>query len=573
MRLKASFFRFALAVLAFLAPLAVLFTLMPAIINAEPVKKRLLKELREWTGSEVTLAGPVAIESFGSLSLRAHDIAFDGAKMLPSLKRIEAGQLVARLSWASLFSGKLEFDKIKVYDARIVTEPLDRAGLEHAVRLVLTGSKRSSFSDFVLSAAKIEMLAAGGHASEMIELGYLSADLDRPRRRVSLKGEFGWRGEAIDFRMKARAKPGAGDIAALGSFRLGLSGNGAAARELGAPFASLIQGATHLSGEFDVTSQRLELRETEFQSGLGRATGDLAVSRTPNGPQIEGSLAVAELDLNRLWRDDADAKLLSTLFGAESVDLRFSADRIRWRGLTTGAAAFTLTGKAGRLVSEIAHLDLLGGSLLGHAEAEFADGLTRVRTRLTAENLEVAQLMALGQSGEWLTGLADLNLEAETEGRGPEELGKNARAKIHASLPEGGRMRFDPVKLAGSLSAQGLEGWEAVDLSWRDFADLRFEMTLGDEHLRFIELMLTTEAGAVKGRGEVDLDTRDVDWRLDVQPAASEAVARGTEAPSDLGLSITGTLERPSIRPGRRSGRADGSGEVSAETPAASGSL
>jgi uncharacterized protein involved in outer membrane biogenesis len=93
MRLKASFVRFALAVLAFLAPLAVLFTLMPAIINAEPVKKRLLQELREWTGSEVALAGPVAIESFVSLSLKARDIAFDGAKMLPSLKRIEARQL------------------------------------------------------------------------------------------------------------------------------------------------------------------------------------------------------------------------------------------------------------------------------------------------------------------------------------------------------------------------------------------------------------------------------------------------------------------------------------------------
>jgi hypothetical protein len=454
-------------------------------------------------------------------------------------------------------------------------ERLDRAGLEQAVRLVLTGPKRSSFSDFVLSAAKIELLAGDGRASEMIDLGHLSADLDRRRRRVSLKGELGWRGEAIDFRVKASAKPGGGDIAALGSFRLGLSGNGAAARELGAPFASLILGATHLSGEFDFSGQRLELRDTEFQSGLGRATGELAVSRTPNGPRIEGSLAVAELDLDRLWRDEAvDAKLLPTLFGADSVDLRLSADRTRWRGLTTGAAAFTLTGKAGRLASEIAHLDLLGGSLLGHVEAEFADGLTRARTRLTAQNLEVAQLTALGLSGgEWLTGFADLNLEAETEGRAPEQLRKNIRAKIRASLPEGGRMRFDPVKLAGSLSAQGLEGWDAVDLSWRDFADLRFEMTLSDEHLRFIELMLTTEAGAVKGRGEVDLGTRDLDWRLDVLPPASGAAARETEVPSDLGLSITGTLERPSIRPGRRSGRADGSGKLSAESPGPSGPL
>jgi uncharacterized protein involved in outer membrane biogenesis len=575
MRLKASFFRFTLAVVAFLIPLAVLVTLMPAIINAEPVKKRLLQELRDWTGGDVALNGPVAIESFFSLSLRARDVGFDGATALSSLKRIEAGQLVARISWVSLFSGKLEFDKIKIDDARIVLEAMDRARVEDALRLLLTGPKRAPFTDFVLSDTRVELLAADGTAGEVFQIDHFTADLDRPRGRVSLKGEMDWQGETIEMRIKAEAKHGAGpDIGAIGTFRLTLSGTGTLVQRFGAPFAAVFQGETHLAGSFEFAGQRLGLSDAEFRSVVGQAAGDLTVTGAANGPRIEGSLAVSELDLDRFWPGPPlDERRLATLFGADSMDLRISANRTRWRGLTTGAAVFTLTGKQGRLASEIAHLDLMGGSLLGHAEADLADGLIRARTRLTAENLDSAQLVALGLQGEWLTGLADLNLEAETEGRALDELKANMKAKIHAAFPEGGRMRFDPVKLARSLSAQGLEGWDGVDLSWRDFADLRFQMSLGDAHMRFIELSLTTEAGAVKGRGEVDLGTRDLDWRLDVVPMGGEAVAQqGVEAQPDLGLSITGSWERPSIRLGRRSSRAD-RGETRDSRVAAPGRL
>ena len=571
MRLKASIFRYALGVLAFLAPLAALVTLMPALINAEPVKQRLLLELQEWTGGEVALAGPVAIESFGSLSIRARGVSFRGARQMPNLKEIEAGQIVARISWVSLFSGKLEFDKIKIQDARIILDAIDHAKAEDAIRLLLAAPRRTPFRDFVLSASRIELIGKDG-VRDQLEIDNLVADLDRARRRVLLQADLAWQGERISLKGRATTKHGAPDINAFGSFRFVVSGSGRLAERLGSPFDSLIQGNTTLAASFELAGQRLELRDVELESGLGRASGGLTVTATANGPSIEGSLALSEIDFDRVWPSNTfDDATLAMLFGAHSVDLRVSAGRIKWHGLTTGGAAFTLVGKAGRLASEIADLDLMGGSLLGHAEAEFADGLLRARTRLTAENLEAAQLVALGLNGEWLTGLADFNLEAETEGRAPGELQKNMRAKIQASFPEGGRMRFDPIHLAGSLSAQGLEGWDGVDLSWRDFADLRFEMSLGGEHLRFIELTLTTEAGAVKGQGDVDLGARDLDWRLDVAPAAAGNLVQDAGTTPDLGLSITGSWERPSIRLGRRSSRADRSGKPQSGIAAADG--
>jgi uncharacterized protein involved in outer membrane biogenesis len=565
MRLKALFFRFALGVSAFLLPIMVFAALVPSLINAEPVKKRFLQELRSSTGGEVELAGPVSIESFFSLSINAENVRFKGMKGIASFQDLSAAQIVARISWIDLLAGKLEFDKIKIQGAALAVNKMDRGQIGEALATALGAPARLAFTDLVVSDCRVTIYDAG-QVAEAFDIQTVSVDLRRSAREIRAKGQLSLDGDELSAKVTVRTlRAKDRKLSAEGKFQFAAKNSGSLSGLLGLPPHNILAGPASWSGAFEFSGDRLSLRDMTLASGLADASGDLTVLTTPGGQRVEGSLAMSELDLSRIWsastgeRHDAalTETLLTRIFDAETLDLRLSADRVRLKGLTTGAAAFTLTGDRGRLSSEIAHLDLLGGSMLGQADAEFRSGRLRAKARLTSENIGAAQLIALGFAEEWVTGELEADLEAETQGVNFDELRTAMRANLRVSFPEGGRMRLDPAQLARLAASETVEGWDRADLTWRSFSDLRFTVSLGDQRLRCSDLMLTSEAGTVKGAGEIDLAQGGLNWRLDISPAESAGIGQdGGKNNTDTGLSITGSWSRPAFRTDLQSNRA-----------------
>jgi len=604
MRLKVPFFGFVLAGIAFLLPLVVLFALLPSLINAEPVKKRFIEELQSWTGSEVELAGPVAIESFGSLSFNAENVAFKGFKGLPSLKSLRAGRVVARIAWLDLLAGNLDFDKIKIYDAVMRLGPTNRAEARQALLAAWTTPHETPFAAFVLVDSTIELEGAD-LPSNRVGIANIVVSLDGASRQIDLSGRFDWRGERVSFELETGtlpAEPNGSNIpinATISSqlFQGNFDGtaepaqawnaNGqlsvstpdliALSKWLDAALGIPTQGAISLAGTLDLSDERVHLRSANLSVGASEAFGDLSVVRNRDNSKVEGSLAFNQLDVGALWALNGaktpkptfrNTALGQSLRNAR-LDLRVSASRVHWNELAMGAAAFTLTGGAGVISAEIAHLDLFGGSLLGHIEADLRKDRPIARARVTAENIDVAAPMSAASQTNWLSGRVDANIDAETQGLTLAQLMKGLTVRARVAFPEGGQMRLDLAQLAQSASGKSLDGWSQADLSWQSFNELRFRLSLKDNQLHCSNLTLLAPNQVVKGNGSVDLDARDLDWQLAVQPSSAPSGWSGDQQ-SEAGsaaksrLSIQGPWARPVISSRNISSRAAGDADPAA---------
>jgi hypothetical protein len=328
----------------------------------------------------------------------------------------------------------------------------------------------------------------------------------------------------------------------------------ALSRWLGGRVAAGIAGAVRIAGALDVSEERVHLRSGAVSVGTTEATGEMAVLLTPDAPRLEGSIAFDRLDLSAFRFFDRtggsavrfDQTALARSLRNAIIDLRVSARSMVWDRLTTGDAAFTLSGRTGAISAEIAQLDLLGGSILGHIDADLRGDLPRVSARITAESIDSAQAMTVPSQEDWLAGRADADIELSAEWSTAEQFLKSVTMDALVAFPDGGQIRLDIARLGTSAPAQEQDGWDKVDFSWTDFSDLRFNLAMKDDRLHWRNLYLQTAAGNVRGVGDIDLAEQKLDWRLIVRPAT------GGAAP-EAGLSIKGPWGRPVIRRGRHS--------------------
>ena len=600
MRLKVPFLRFVLGAIAFSFPLAIFLILLPHLINAEPVKERFIKELRAWTGAPVELHGPVAVESLFSLTLNAEDVEFKGFRGLSSLKSLRAERMVARLAWADLLFGRLDFDKIKVSGAKIRLDQPDGAGDFRALLSLLTKSGETPFESLTLSKSTIE----AKRSENLVQL----ADVDslivklRSRGRLQLYGRVNWAGEPVALNLKTRLVADAASQTTNVPLNFDLSSallkasfegtahffenwriQGAASVSspdtnrlqawLGERFGQALPELLEVSGTLDADPTRLRLESAEITTNFSRATGDLTVLLGRARPKVDGSLAFRQLDLAALWtlaEAGRTARLgesgLSDDRSDMQIDLGVSATSLSWGAHDLGSAAFTITGSPARLSAEIANLELLGGSMRGHVETDLGRVEPGFRARMSVEGVDAAALSGFGFLTDWLDGRAHAQITLVTQGADRARLMDNARIEGRVNFPDGGQIRFDPAMFARLASGEERAGWNSGGLSWQEFSALQFKLALKERSLTFTDLAVSSEAALVTGEGQVDCTRGLLDWQLSVRSPGDGLSVEGEQAgsaseASDLGnrLSIVGDWRNPSIRALARPDEAAGS--------------
>lgn len=498
MRFKVLFYRFLFAIAGFLLPLVFLAGAAPYVINAEPVKKRLVEELRSWTGSYVELRGPVTIESFFSLSLNAQDIEFYAFKGLPQLKTLKAEEIVARIAWMDLFAGRLDFDKIKINGAQIDIRAFGREDGLVAAETFLAMSRDAQFDAFVIRDCVISIKGASEKAaSKEYSLNNLLIALDPSSQDVELEATFLEDAERTSVRARIRAgalrEPGAvlplelgldtpyvsasfegtanvGDNwRALGNVSVALQNPSRLGKWLDQPYFDNLHLPVSVSGKAEITKNRVAFEEARLSIAEQNATGEFDLVFGGANPQLLGSVAFGSFDVAAFTQAVSPGKQISAvdfnnlknvLIGTR-LDLRLSAESIKFKDIETGETAFTLLGENGRFSTEIAHMDILGGGVFGHAELDTTGDEPLVKTRLTSENLDIYQVQSIADIPPWLSGNIGGNIEASTSGLGLSDILGNAAISGKTSISDGGQIRLDLDKLASiqkvRSSADGTE--------------------------------------------------------------------------------------------------------------------
>ena len=599
MRLKVPFFGYVLAMVGLLLPSVVFVGFLPSLINAGPVKARLLAELRDWTGGDVNVAGPASVESFFSLTVDLRNVELGGIKGVTSITNIKAARMIARISWSDLLLGNLDFDKVKIFDAVIHAKGGDTAELGTALLSALGVAQQNPFATLGISDSVIIFEGAAPQPGRQLQIATATANLRRSDGRIGLSGKLKWKGEPIGFRLTTYLPPPAtpaapvsmildvdsrllsggfngetslqGPLNAAGYLSLATPDMPGLAKWAGWPLEDGMPGVVQLTGSLNLAPDWVSLQAAAFAAGAQKATGDLTLKFAAQPAELEGALAFDDLDFAPLWRETLGARVTASdapsmarrLMKSLNIDLRISAEALHWQHAVARPAAFTLTSKAGIVSAEIADLSLFDGSVLGHVDADLAREPARVRARLTAENIDTALILGAVSPRSWLAGRADARVEVEVEGRGGKQLLENAKAQARISFANGGSIPFDIPHLANAPTAQGVNGWSELGFMPAAFDELRLQLTLQGGELRCDDLNLRSAGEVIRGSGSVDLPRQQVDWRFTVRRGGGGTAKGEAAVPPEASLSIQGPWARPTFRAGERSGA------LSAERPRA----
>jgi AsmA protein len=581
MRLKVPFFGYALAGIAFLLPSLLFVAVLPFLINAQPIRAKLVREIGNWTGGEVSVAGSVSVQDFFSLSVEAQNVEIGRFKGIAPIESMKADRIIARIAWFSLLSGNFDFDKVKIYGAVMKVRadgPRDAWGV---VARMISGRQATPFAVLYLDDALIAMRAGKGQPYRRLEVTSALLRTAKSGRQLISSASLVWKNRPVSLTMRSAFNSatssrmplrlsvtsdllttsfdGEATLAGLpdaeGVLNLRSPDLAAAAEWLEVDIgAAAIGHAVSASGDLTLAPEQITL--TSAQVGIAGQTAQAAVTlkRGEQLPRLEGVLAFDHFDATP-WlakEREGSAALPSKPFHIPiESDVRISAKTLSWNGVTAGPTALAVSSGPERLTAEIAELGFLGGEVRGNIALDMTGEQPRISARLTGERLDAAGFLGLTKQRDWLTGEADVNAEAEATLDEAGNLFDRVMAHARVNFPEGGQMRLDIPRIATS-GVSVTNGWDALDLTNAAFDRLRFDITLQAGQISFANVVLAAAGRQMSGRGDIDLAARSLDWRINILPPEAADTNSGVMAKdaSVAGprLSIKGPWTSPTIR-------------------------
>ncbi len=581
MRFKVPFLRYALAGFAFLLPSAVLAAILPFLINAQPIREKLLREIGSWAGGrEVKVAGAISLKDFFSLTVEAQDVEIQQFQGIPPIEGMKAKRVVARIDWSDLLLGNFDFDKIQVFNAvfKLRADSLRDFPALYADFIANPGNK--GFGAVYIRDSQMALRGRSRRAYR--RLGIASAYLrsSKSGRRLAASGKLTWKDQPLSLSVHSvlGASPErtplhvqlasdlvsgefdgeaalSGRAEAEGDLKLQTSDLARAASWLGLNFGDaprLINAPAGIAGQMTLSPEVAVLSSGEVSLAGQSAQAALTLKRGEGLPHLEGTLAFHRVDAGALIAAQGGGTELlagSSLRAQVETDLRLSARTVIWNDLEAGPVALTFTSRPERLTAEIAEFDFLGGEVRGHFGADMAGAEMRASARLSADGLDSAALLRLAHQRDWLSGPADVNVEADAVWRDLAEILDRMVAKARVNFPEGGQIRLDLPRMATSATGE-TNGWGTFDFTNAAFDKLRFEMVLRNGQLSFASVVLAAAGHQVSGGGAIDLATRSLDWRFTCAPGQQgrAAVKSAGGKPVISRLSIKGPWSQPVIR-------------------------
>ncbi len=214
---------------------------IPLAIPTEVYKARLVALVKQATGRELSINGPVSFSLWPAPTIEAREVSLGNGPRNSTLPIAELRALQARLRLWPLFSGRVVVDRLVLIQPRIMLE-IDRSGHPNWAFGPTAASEKAGAAAqaaFRLSGFGIEQMRVvdgtvgyldqrTGSGTQLDNIA-LTASLGKPDGPLNVVGSTGWRGERVDFALE------------ISTPRAFLAGGGSAAKlDLTAPPLTLV---------------------------------------------------------------------------------------------------------------------------------------------------------------------------------------------------------------------------------------------------------------------------------------------------------------------------------------------
>lgn len=466
-------------------------------------------------------------------------------------------------------------------------ETIEATAPERALAPILQAVTGLGFRSLTLSSTDIHIHFASG-AVGVLEA--VSAEIT-DGREIRAEGSLSYRGEKVTFDV-AFARPSAATPAV--PIRAKIAGSLLSARfdghvsfgdkvQIQAPDAELQigdvramarwlgelwptgpgLGAVTAKGLLLVDDKAVTFENAKFTIDGNDATGALTLSLNGPRPAFQGTLAFDTLSLAPYTARKSSVLSIATGVLADlglpglaapslvreiDADLRLSASAVSAGDIRLGGLAASINIKDGKLMGEIAEMELEHGGR-GMSRFEF-DATGSSPRMLLAADLQDVDLGKLGQlfGRPLVEGQGKLSLNLNADGVTEQAILGSATGTMAIEMLEGGQLGFnvDALKKAASASA--------TDVSVSSFTSAptpidrlaaRFRATSG---VFTAESFAATSLGReLTAQGEVNVPDRDLDLTIAIKRASEAAPAPG--APPREAYRVRGPWSSPAVTP------------------------
>ena len=294
------------------------------------------------------------------------------------------------------------------------------------------------------------------------------------------------------------------------------------------------------------------------------ASGALVLHVGGDRPLIDATLAFNALDLTPYVEA---ARSQSFLFDRQTAswsafdlsfplirhvdaDLRISAPKVAVKGHGLGRGAATITVRSGKLLADIAELELYSGKVGVQVSVNANELVPRYTLRGKVENFEAGSAATALFGAAVLTGRSTLSLDLAAAGQTPAELVRGLSGKVALAMAEGGRVGLDIKALRAAAKADGPPGWGLLAKGQTGLEQIEARALVRDGVLITETVQARSGASGVIASGRVDLAERTLDLHLSVKPNAS---ADKPLKPADLAAAseavrVRGFWQEPFVR-------------------------
>src|SRR5882757_4776796 len=103
------------AAAAIFGPLAVLFLAAPYLVNVEAYKPALIQAVKEATGRELVIDGPMKLSMYPQPRISARQVHFANALGADGAQMLDVRWIGASPSWLALLKGQVEIARLTLY--------------------------------------------------------------------------------------------------------------------------------------------------------------------------------------------------------------------------------------------------------------------------------------------------------------------------------------------------------------------------------------------------------------------------------------------------------------------------
>jgi AsmA protein len=321
--------------------------------------------------------------------------------------------------------------------------------------------------------------------------------------------------------------------------------------------------AVAVKGQINWARQALAVEDAKIIVDGNEAAGALVLNLAGERPLIGATLAFHALDLTPYAEA---ARSQSFLFDRQSAtwslfdlsfpliryvdaDLRISAPKVALKGFGLGYGAATIAVRSGKLLADIAELNVYGGKASAQITANTNEIVPRYTLRGKVEGFDAGAAGAAVFGAPVLNGRSTVAVDIEGIGQTPTEVVRRLSGKATLTMPEGGRVAIDMKALRTAAKANGPAGWGLLVKGQTNLELVEARGVIRSGVL--LTEMVQARSGAMgfAASGRVDLAERTLDLHLAMKSGVpTDRPLKAADMTGADGVTMRGSWHEPFVR-------------------------